>query len=152
MVNLSWRPNFDFLQSPLLLLIRLFWGWQFFQAGKGKLADVGHVVPFFQELHIPFPQFNAYLVGTVECFGGLCLLLGLASRLVAIPLTITMLVAFLTADLDKVRHLFSDPEAFTSAAPFLFLLVTLIVMSFGPGKFSMDWLILKSRGKDLKQS
>jgi len=139
------------LQGLFLLTLRLYWGWQFFQAGKGKLGDPAKVAGFFETLGIPFPHFNAILVGTVECFGGLLLLVGLGSRLVSIPLIITMIVAYLTAHVDAVKGIFQDPEAFTSQAPFLFLLALLIVLIFGPGLISMDeWIrrrILNKGGK-----
>jgi putative oxidoreductase len=135
------------LQSPLLLAIRLYWGWQFFLTGKGKLMSLAHTAEFFQSIHIPLPHVNAVLVGFVECFGGLLMLAGLGSRLVCAVLAINMTVAFLTADLDVVKHVFQDSDKFVSAAPFLFLFASLIVVAFGPGAFSLDWLIGKSGGK-----
>ena len=80
------------LQSPLLLAIRLYWGWQFFQTGYGKLMHISKVVGFFTSLGIPFPAFNAYFVSSLECVGGVLLFLGLGSRVIALPLTIDMLV------------------------------------------------------------
>ena len=80
-------------------------------------------------------------MATLECVGGLLLLLGLAARLIAIPLTINFTVAYLTADHEAVVNFFKDQDAFTSAAPFLFLLVSLIVLAFGPGLFSLDEVI-----------
>src|SRR5271156_5746232 len=85
------------LQSPLLLAIRLYWGWQFFLTGRGKLMNPRKVAEFFQSLHIPFPAFNVYLAGGTECFGGLLLLAGLGSRLVALPLIFVTVIAYLTA-------------------------------------------------------
>lgn len=136
----------SYLQSPFLLIVRLYWGWQFFQTGKGKLSDLSQPTEFFASLHIPFPAFNAALVGATECFGGLLLLVGLASRLTAIPLTILLCVAYLTADSEALRSIFSDPDKFTSATPFLFLFATLLVLVFGPGAFSIDYLIGKKLG------
>src|SRR5690348_2415855 len=72
-----------YLQSPLLLAIRLYWGWQFFQTGKGKLMNLDRTAEFFQSLHIPMPRLNACLAGGTECIGGLLLLLGLGSRLIS---------------------------------------------------------------------
>ncbi|HSI13924.1 MAG TPA: DoxX family protein [Chthoniobacter sp.] len=134
------------LQSPFLLIVRLYWGWQFFQTGKGKLSDLSQPTEFFASLHIPFPAFNAALVGATECFGGLLLLVGLASRLISIPLTILLCVAYLTADSEALRSIFSDPDKFLSATPFQFLFATLIVLIFGPGAFSIDYLIGKKLG------
>jgi putative oxidoreductase len=136
------------LQSPLLLVLRLYWGWSFFQAGKGKLTHFADTTEFFTSLHLPFPAVNAALAATTECVGGLFLMAGLATRLTAIPLTFTMIVAYLTADREALGMIFSDTDKFTEATPFLFLLVSVIVLIFGPGVFSADWLIARwLRGK-----
>jgi putative oxidoreductase len=128
------------LQSPLLLALRLYWGWQFFETGKGKLMNHEKVTEFFVSLHIPFPSFNVYLAGSTECFGGLLLLVGLGSRLVSLPLIFTLMVAYATAEIDTVKNIFADPDKFVTATPFLFMLACVIVLAFGPGKFSLDWL------------
>jgi putative oxidoreductase len=131
----------DCLQSPLLLALRLYWGWQFFLTGKGKLMNHDKVTEFFQSLHIPFPSFNVYLAGGTECFGGLLLLAGLCSRLISLPLIFVTVIAYLTAEIDTVKNIFSAPDKFVSADPFLFMLAGIIVLAFGPGVFSLDWLI-----------
>jgi putative oxidoreductase len=81
------------LQSPFLLAIRLYWGWQFMQTGRGKLSDIHKVVGFFTQLGIPAPALNAWFVSGLEFAGGLVLIVGLGSRLVALPLVIDMIVA-----------------------------------------------------------
>src|SRR5271168_3025960 len=131
------------LQSPLLLAIRLYWGWQFFLTGRGKLMNPAKVTEFFHSLHIPFPAFNVYLAGGTECVGGLLLLAGLGSRLISLPLIFVTIIAYLTAEIDTVKHIFSNPDKFVTADPFLFMLATLLVLAFGPGVFSLDWLIGK---------
>src|SRR6202012_1204452 len=88
------------LQSPLLLALRLYWGWQFFQTGKGKLMNHEKVTAFFASLHIPFPSFNVWLASSTECLGGVLLLVGLGSRLVCVPLLFTLTIAYLTAESD----------------------------------------------------
>jgi putative oxidoreductase len=131
-------------QSPLLLALRLYWGWQFFGDGKAKLLNLSHIADYFgHDLHISFPYFNALLASATECFGGLLLLVGLGSRLVALPLIFTMIIAYLTAEIDTVKHIFSNPDKFVTADPFLYLLASVIILVFGPGVFSIDWLILK---------
>jgi putative oxidoreductase len=134
-------PSTSVLQSLLLLVIRLYWGWAFFLTGKGKLMNLPRLTEFFQSLGIPLPHAQAILAGATECVGGWLLLAGLCSRLISIPLTILLTVAYLTADLDKVKVIFSDPDKFVAADEFLFLFVVLLVFAFGPGKFSLDWLI-----------
>ena len=129
------------LQSPLLLILRLYWGWQFFVAGRAHLANLNQTTEFFQSLNIPMPHLNAIMAGSTECVGGLLLLLGLGSRIITVPLVGTMVVAYLTADRDKVTGIFQNPDAFVTATPFLFLFAALIVLVFGPGKLSADALI-----------
>jgi putative oxidoreductase len=134
------------LQSPFLLILRLYWGWQFFLTGKGKLMNLNRTAEFFQNLNIPMPKLNALMAGSTECFGGLLLLLGLGSRIITLPLAFTMVIAYLTADRDKVTGIFQNPDAFVTATPFLFLLVVLIVLLLGPGAVSADAFICRLRG------
>lgn len=144
----AWLVKYaSYLQSPVLLAMRVYWGWQFFVSGKGKLGDLDKVADFFSSLNIPAPKLNAILAGSTECCGGLLLLVGLASRLISIPLIFTMIVAYLTAESDSLKAIFDDPDKFTGATPFLFLLTSVVVFAFGPGVFSLDWLIAKLTGR-----
>ena len=131
------------LRSPVLLLIRLYWGWQFFLTGKGKLLDLSKPTEYFASLGIPFPHFNAILAGCTECFGGLLLLVGLASRLITLPMMILLVVAYLTADSEAARAIVSDPDKFLGAAEFQFLFAVVIVFVCGPGAFSLDALLAR---------
>jgi putative oxidoreductase len=133
----------DNLQSLVLLIIRLYWGWEFFQTGKGKLMNLDRTAGYFASLNIPLPHLQAALAGSVECFGGLLLLVGFGARLVTIPLIFTMIVAYLTAENAELHAIFSDPDKFTGAAPFLFLYAAVIVLVFGPGKVSIDAMLGK---------
>lgn len=129
------------LQSPFLLAVRMYWGWQFMETGWGKLTDIGKVIVFFTDLGIPAPALNAYFVSGLEFGGGVLLMLGLGSRLIALPLVIDMLVAYITADREALFSIFSNPDKFTAAAPYTFLVASLIVLIFGPGRFSLDTLL-----------
>ncbi len=114
--------------------------------GQGHLAHIGKVSDFFVSLGIPLPTLNAYLSSSVECFGSLLLIIGLASRLTAIPVVVTMAVAYLTADLEAVTSIFSDPDKFVKADPFPYFICALVVLVFGPGRFSIDALIKSKLG------
>src|SRR5579871_2521318 len=114
------------LQSPLLLAVRLYWGWQFFQTGLGKLMNHEKVAGYFQSLHIPMPSLNAYMAGSTECVGGLLLLIGLGSRQVSLPLMFVLAIAYITAESDALKAIFRDPDKFTAATPFLFLMACLM--------------------------
>jgi putative oxidoreductase len=145
--DLAMTRGFDKFRSPLLLFLRLLIGWQLFETGKGKLQHIDRFIAFLTHLHIPMPAANAYFVASLECIGGLLLLVGLAARLIAIPLTINFIVAYLTADRDTVINLFKDQDAFMSAAPFVYLVVSLLVLAFGPGLFSLDEVISRMRSR-----
>jgi hypothetical protein len=51
------------LQSPFLHALRLYFFWQLFLTGKGKLGNIGKVSEFFTSLGIPLPTLNASLSG-----------------------------------------------------------------------------------------
>ena len=131
----------NYLQAPLLFALRVYFFWQLFLAGKGKLLNIEQTAEFFDSLNIPLPLLNAYLASATECFGGLLLVVGLCSRLVAIPVAFTMIVAYVTADFEALSSVFSDPDKFIAAAPFPFLLAALLILAFGPGALSIDALI-----------
>lgn len=134
------------LQSICLLTFRLYWGWKLYLTGKGKLLNHDNVAGFFTSLGIPFPDLNAWFVGGLECFGGLLLMVGLFSRPVALLMAGNMIVAYLSvaSDRETVLQIFSDPAPFLEAAPFFFLLMSTLVLAFGPGALSID-AILKRR-------
>jgi putative oxidoreductase len=126
------------LQSPFLLLVRLYWGWQFAQAGWGKLHRLPKVTEFFSSLGIPAPHANAVFVSNLEVVGGILLAIGLGSRFISVLLAGDMLVAYLASDRDALRMIFSDPGKFYNADPYTFLFASLIILIFGPGLLSLD--------------
>ena len=142
-----WIAGLAYLRCPVLLAIRLYWGYQFFITGKGKLMNIDRTAGFFRDLHIPFPKLNVIMAGSTECIGGLLLLLGLGSRIITVPLIFTMIVAYGTAHRDVLKEIVSNPDGVVSAPPFLFLLTCVIVLIFGPGKISVDYLIARARGR-----
>jgi putative oxidoreductase len=135
------------LQSPFLLCIRLYWGWQFWQAGWAHLHNMAKFVEFFTGLGIPAPSLNAHFVAVLETGGGILLALGLGSRIISLLLAGDMLVAFLTSDREALFSMFSDTDKFYAAAPYTFLFASLIILIFGPGKFALDTLIEARRKK-----
>lgn len=128
-------------QSVFLLAVRLYWGWQFWQAGWGKVSNTPKVVDYFTSLGIPAPALNAYFISWLEVVGGILLILGLGSRLIAFPLAIDMIVAFVVGDREALGSIFSDPDKFYAATPYTFLMASLIILFFGPGWFSLDTAI-----------
>lgn len=130
------------LQPVVLTAVRVFWGWQFVLTGWGKLGNLHGVTQYFTELGIPMPAIQAVVAASTEFGGGLLLALGLFGRAAAAPLAFTMCVAYATADRDALMQIWSNPDAFVSAAPFQFLLACVMVLAWGPGPWSVDaWLV-----------
>lgn len=131
------------LQSPMLLAVRLYWGFQFAQTGWGKLHNLGRITEFFAGLNVPAPAFTAPAISSLEFVGGILLMLGLFSRPIAFLLACNMFVAYWTADRDALTSVFSDPGKFYAADPYTFLFASLMVLIFGAGLFAVDTLIAR---------
>lgn len=140
-----WHERFfglvSYLQSPLLLFLRLYWGWQLAQSGWGKLHHLGNIAEYFTSLGLAMPAQMAVFIACVEFFGGIFLAVGLLSRIMGLVLTVNMIMAYVIGDREALFSFFSDPDKFIAAAPFVFLIVALIVLVFGAGKLSMDTAI-----------
>src|ERR1700739_3980547 len=138
----QWHEQFfglvSYLQSPFLLFVRLYWGWQLAQSGWGKLHHLSNVGEYFGTLGLPMPAQMAVFIACVEFFGGIFLALGLASRITALVLTVNLTMAYVIGDREALLSFFSDPDKFIAAAPFAFLLVSLLVLIFGSGRISVD--------------
>src|SRR5882724_1600647 len=128
----------SYLQSPFLLFVRLYWGWQLAQSGWGKLHHLANVAEYFGSLGLPMPAQMAVFIACVEFFGGIFLALGLFSRITSLVLTVNLTMAYVLGDREALLSFFSDPDKFIAAAPFAFLIVSLIVLIFGAGKISAD--------------
>src|SRR6266852_748253 len=147
----QWHEQFfglvSYLQSPFLLVVRLYWGWQLSQSGWGKLHHLSNVTEYFTSLGLPMPAQMAVFIACIEFFGGIFLALGLASRITSLILTVNLIMAYVIGDHEALLSFFSDPDKFMAAAPFIFLMVSLIVLIFGAGKISADSLLERFAGK-----
>ena len=79
------------------LLLRIYLAPIFIIAGGHKLSAIESTAGYFEYLGVPAPELMAYLAGGTEFIGGWLILLGLGTRLVALPLMMTMAVAAVTA-------------------------------------------------------
>jgi putative oxidoreductase len=122
------------LDVAALLVVRLTVGVLFVSTGWGKVHNLASVIEYFGELHIPAPGFNAILASWTELVAGSLLVVGLASRLAALPLMVTMTVALVTALADKIHGL---PDLF-GQVEWTYLVLLFVVLVFGPGKASVD--------------
>lgn len=133
------------LQSPLLLFIRLYWGWQFAQSGWGRLHNLGRATDFFSSLGLPAPHATVIFISVLELVGGILFIAGLGTRLTGLFLAGDMLGAYLLSDRDALAAILSNPGKFYGADPYTFLFASLILLAFGPGRFSIDyWFFRRS--------
>jgi putative oxidoreductase len=127
------------LQFTAPLATRLLVGITFFYTGHGKLQNLDRTALFFSDLGIPFPGANAIFISSLEFFGGICLMLGLGTRVFAALLSSTMVVALLTADKDTLVSKF--PADLTDVSPVVLLLFLVWLVLYGGGAASLDRLI-----------
>ena len=123
---------FDETAPASVLLIRLMVGWVFFSEGIQKfLFPVALGIGRFEKIGIPAPNFFAPFVGVVEIVFGSLLIVGLLTRLAAIPLLIDISVAMLS----KSGFWGAMHEARTDFCMFLGLL---FLIAMGSGHLSLD--------------
>jgi putative oxidoreductase len=132
----------NLLQSPLLLAIRLYWGFQFMQDGWGKMTHLDKVAQFFTTLNLPMPGMAAFMVAFIELVGGLLFTFGIFTRLTSIVLFVNMTMAYLTVPDDRTNffHILSKPEDFYGASPYTYWFAALLIFVFGPGHFALDYI------------
>ncbi len=97
------------------LLLRLYLAPVFMQAGWNKLANFEQTAQWFGNpdwgLGLPFPALMTALAAGTEFFGGILLIAGLATRLIAIPLAVTMLVAMFAVHWENGWLAISDASS-----------------------------------------
>ena len=127
------------------LLTRISLGHAFFLTGRGKLANFENTVSFFTSLGIPMPELNAAFVSRLEYYGGMLLVVGLLTRLVAAGLASTMVVALLTADRDTFLGAWKTTGDVgpMDVVPWVFLMLLTWLVIHGPGLLSLDTLLAR---------
>lgn len=136
--------------SSAIILIRIFAGLTFIGEGFLKFFFSSLGAMRFKLIGIPFPEFHAYAIGTLEIIGGICLLLGLFNNLFCLLFAIEMIFAFATTKIGL--FLGTSPLPLPPVPPQIgfwalvhesrddyaqfFAMVFLLIL--GPGKFSLD--------------
>ena len=150
---LTWLMNPPPDGPASTLLLRLMAGGVFLWEGVMKFVFVSQGVGRFTKLGMPFPHFTADFVGYLEIVGGLLLLSGLMTRLIAIPFIIEMIVAILSTKISM--YLGTSPLPLPPSPPqvgmwavlhevrseYAQLLTTAFLLLNGPGKWSLDALL-----------
>ena len=118
-------------------LARLTVGLVFIGTGWGKLHTLPDVTDYFASLGIPMPGLNARIAASTELFGGILVLIGLGTRIAVLPMSVTMVVAILTAKRADLHGL-TDLVGFEEWSYLVFFIWLAVA---GAGPLSLDRLI-----------
>lgn len=115
----------------------------FIRHGAQKLFvfGFGGVTGAFTHMGVPFPGFTGPLIGLLEFFGGIALVLGLLTRLIALGLVFDMLGAIVMV---KLKGGFSGYEL-----EFLLLGSSVALALIGAGRLSVDALLAGRQQKNV---
>src|SRR5881397_1306959 len=155
---LTWLVNPSSDGPASVLFLRLMAGGVFLWEGILKFVYVNQGVGRFTKLGMPFPHLTANFIGYLEIVGGLLLLSGLLTRLIAIPFIIEMIVAVLSTKISL--YLGTSPLPLPPSPPqfgmwavlhevrseYAQLLTSAFLLINGPGKWSLDALLQRRRG------
>ena len=139
--------NLHSLEWVGILLARVAVGLLFFLSGRAKLFLRERREQMQQTLigaHVPFPNFNAVFVSTVEFVCGLLLVLGAMTPLASALLAGVMIVAIPTTAIRNIKA--TSPAEWIAGLLYLPEVLYLVILFWlffsGPGWFSIDYLFL----------
>jgi uncharacterized membrane protein YphA (DoxX/SURF4 family) len=126
--------------SRSIVLVRLAVGLVFLTQGILKFTDPHLGILRFTRIGFPWPGSTAHFVGSFEVCCGALVLLGLFTRLAAIPLLVVISTAIATTKLPELAHVgqgfwFMVSDARTDFAMLCSLIFLLLA---GPGRWSLD--------------
>lgn len=118
--------------SALLLVGRVLLSAMFILAGFSKLTAISGTAQWFGSIGLPFPTVVTVLVGLLELFGGLAVLVGYQTRIAAIALGLFTIAASLLAhtDFTDMNQMLFFQKNMAIAGGFFILAV------FGPGAWA----------------
>ena len=133
------KPLIGEKYSSTIILIRLMVGAVFLSEGIQKfLFPAVRGAGRFIKIGLPIPEFLSYVVASFEVVCGILILLGLITRIAAIPLIITMLVAIASTKFPILLNEGFWSMAHAARTDFSMLLGSLFLFFNGGGKYSLD--------------
>ncbi len=130
------------------VLVRLLVGCVFLSEGVQKFLFPDTLgAGRFVKIGIPYPEFTAPFVGVFEMTCGVLVLLGLLTRLAAVPLTVIMLVAIATTKVPILQEKGFWAMAHEARTDWSMLLGSLFLLLAGAGPWSLDGWLSRRRGR-----
>lgn len=125
------------------LMARLGVGLMFLGGAVHKATHLADFVAYFESLHIPLARMQAPFVVAVELVGGLALMMGVATRVAALLLSGTMVVALFTAAIPdhKIHANWKGLLDFLYLPEWLILTLLVWLVVHGAGKLSLDFVL-----------
>ncbi|MBI4694675.1 MAG: DoxX family protein [Gammaproteobacteria bacterium] len=129
------------------LAVRLAFGYFWAETGYAKLMNLDGFTERFVGWGIPWPAFSAAVSAWTELVGGVAIMLGLATRLVALPLAFNMVVAIALVVGKNVHGL----DELVELDEFVYILLFFWLFTAGPGRASLDaWLWPRLAGNAMR--
>ena len=139
------------LEELAVLLARISLGVFFAISGGNKLFVAGEFKLMYETIvgaGIPFPLVMTYFVSSVEFVCGCLLIIGLFSTLCCVAFIIDMIVAITTVQLATIIKALSFIDwldDFLYLPEVMYTIIFLLLISFGPGRLSVDhWIAVRS--------
>jgi putative oxidoreductase len=144
------------------LLLRVMTGGVFLWEGILKFVYMNQGVGRFTKLGFPFPGATATFTGVLEIVGGILLITGLLTRLIAVPFIIEMVVAILSTKISL--YLGTYPLPLPPVPPqigfwavlheirseYAQLMTTTFLLIAGPGRWSLDAIRARKRPESVR--
>jgi len=92
---------------------------------------------------IGLPAELVLLIGVLEVIGGFFLIFGLLTRIIGLLFAIEVISAFIIVNISNVVILPEGYELGLVSIPILFMAIYISFMLTGPGRFSVEWNIIK---------
>jgi putative oxidoreductase len=127
----------------LLLLIRVIVGYVFIRAGWDKIQ---HPLNWMGPTS-GFPGFFQALAAIAEYCGGIALILGFLTRIAAFGIACTMVTAVYMLRFVWSAPFISPTGGIAYVLPLILLLIVLVLLNLGAGRFSVDWLLSGRRAR-----
>ena len=121
------------------LLLRLVFGYFWLETGWAKLHNLEFFAGRFVEWGIPWPMLSTTVSGATDLIGGALLIVGLGTRLAAIPMIVNMLVALAVVVLPTITTF----NEFVELDEVLYVCVLFWLLMAGPGKASLDHVLAR---------